>query len=244
MTPAYPTPRDRLIVALDQKAPEDSERLIATLGDSVTFYKVGWVTLLTAGLDLVHSLLEQQKQVFLDLKIFDVPNTVGEAIDRVASLGVRFATVHGNSENIQAAVRGKGDSSLQILAVTILTSLNEHDVRQLYSLPSDVPLARHAANVAKRMMSLGCDGVITSPNEVELIRAEVADKTLIVTPGIRLAGETTHDHKRPGSPFESIKSGADYLVVGRSIYRSDDPKGQAEIYVEEIERGLSARGGE
>jgi orotidine-5'-phosphate decarboxylase len=241
VTQTQPAPRDRLIVALDQKAREDSERLITTLGGSVTFYKVGWVTLLTAGLDLVQVLLDRQKQVFLDLKIFDVPNTVGEAIDRVASLGVRFATVHGNSENIEAAVRGKGDSSLQILAVTILTSLNEHDVRQLYSLPDDVPLARHAANVAKRMMSLGCDGVITSPNEIELIRADVPDKTLIVAPGIRLAGETTHDHKRPGTPFESIKAGADYLVVGRSIYRSDDPKGQAERYVGEIERGVAAR---
>ena len=242
MTPAQPAPRDRLIVALDQKAREDSEQLIASLGDSVTFYKVGWVTLLTAGLDLVQFLLDRQKQVFLDLKIFDVPNTVGGAIDRVASLGVRFATVHGNSENIEAAVRGKGDSSLQILAVTILTSLNEHDVRQLYSLPSDVPLAQHAANVAKHMIGLGCDGVITSPQEIEIIRREVPGKTLIVAPGIRLEGETTHDHKRPGTPFESIKAGADYLVVGRSIYRSDDPKGQAERYVEEIERGLAARG--
>jgi orotidine-5'-phosphate decarboxylase len=233
--------RDRLIVALDQKTRGETDRLVETLGSSVTFYKVGWVSVLTGGLDLIHALRDAGKRVFLDLKIFDVPNTVGEAIDRVAAMGVSFATVHGNRENIEAAVRARGGADLKILAVTVLTSLNENDVRQLYSLPSTVSLAQHAVNVAKRLVELGCDGVITSPNEISLIRGSIPGKTLIVAPGIRLAGETTHDHKRPGTPFESIKAGADYLVVGRSVYQSPDPGGQVEQYVSEIERGLAAR---
>ncbi len=233
--------RSRLIVALDLDRREDSERLVATLGDAVTFYKVGWVTLLTCGLDFIRSLLDQNNQVFLDLKIYDVPNTVEEAIRKVAGLGVRFATVHGNTENIQAAVRARGDSDLQILAVTVLTSLNEEDVRRLYSLPNEVPLAQHATNVAASMVSIGCDGVVASPREITMLRGALPARSLIVTPGIRMEGETTDDHKRPGTPYEAIKNGADYLVVGRSIYRHADPRGQAQRYVEAIERGVRDR---
>jgi orotidine-5'-phosphate decarboxylase len=239
--PASVSARSRLIVALDLDRREDSERLVATLGDAVTFYKVGWVTLLTCGLEFVRLLLDQNKQVFLDLKIYDVPNTVEEAIRKVAELGVRFATVHGNAENIEAAVRARGKSDLQILAVTVLTSLNEEDVRRLYSLPADVPLAQHATNVAARMVSIGCDGVVASPREITMLRSTLPPRTLIVTPGIRMEGETTDDHKRPGTPYEAIKAGADYLVVGRSIYRHADPRGQAQQYVEAIERGIEER---
>lgn len=233
--------RQRLIVALDRESLEGNRELVDTLGDSVVFYKVGWISLLGGGLDLVRWLLDRGKDVFLDLKIFDVPNTVAGAIELVAQLGVRFATVHGVSENIEAAVNARGSSHLQILAVTVLTSLNERDVRRLYSLPADVSLAEHAVNVTKRLVEAGCDGVITSPHEIPLIRNAIPDTTLIVAPGIRLEGESTHDHKRPGTPYESIKNGADYLVVGRSIYRADDPKSRAERYVQEIERGLADR---
>jgi orotidine-5'-phosphate decarboxylase len=228
-------------VALDLDRRDDSERLVATLGEAVSFYKVGWVTLLTCGLDFVRLLLDRDKEIFLDLKIYDVPNTVEEAIRKVAALGVRFATVHGNAENIQAAVRARADAALQILAVTVLTSLNEEDVRRLYSLPDDVPLAQHAVNVAQGMVSIGCDGVVASPREIGLLRAALPPEALIVTPGIRMEGEGTDDHKRPGNPYDAIKAGADYLVVGRSIYRNPDPRGQALRYVEAIERGMKHR---
>lgn len=233
--------RQRLIVALDRESRERNQEMVDLLGDTVVFYKVGWISLLGGGLELVRYLLDRNKDVFLDLKIFDVPNTVAGAIEQVAKLGVRFATVHGVTDNVEAAVKAKGSAHLEILAVTVLTSLNERDVRQLYSLPADVTLAQHAVNVARNLVSIGCDGVITSPHEIPLIRDAVPNKTLIVAPGIRLEGESTHDHKRPGTPYESIKNGADYLVVGRSIYRADDPKAQAEQYVAEIERGLADR---
>ena len=236
---------ERLIVALDQDNRDDSRKLVKQLGDSVLFYKVGWVSLLHGGVTLVEDLLRSGKRVFLDLKIFDVPNTVREAITRVANLGVRFATVHGNRENIEAALAGRqaaidagARSDLKILAVTVLTSLNENDVRQLYSLPAHISLQEHALNVARRLIESGGDGVIASPWEVERIREEFPDRVLIVAPGIRVAGESSHDHKRSGPPYESIKAGADYIVVGRSIYQNPDPKGQAERYVAEIERGL------
>jgi orotidine-5'-phosphate decarboxylase len=233
--------RQRLIVALDRESRERNQEMVDLLGDAVVFYKVGWISLLGGGLELVRHLLDRNKDVFLDLKIFDVPNTVAGAIEQVAKLGVRFATVHGVTDNIEAAVKAKGSAHLDILAVTVLTSLNERDVRQLYSLPPDVTLAQHAVNVARNLVNVGCDGVITSPHEIPLIRDAVPNKTLIVAPGIRLEGESTHDHKRPGTPYESIKNGADYLVVGRSIYRADDPRAQAERYVAEIERGLADR---
>ena len=241
--------RDRLIVALDQDSAADARALVRDLGDAVSFYKVGWVTLVVTGIGIVEELRGLGKQVFLDLKLFDVPNTVREAMARVTRLGVRFATVHGNRENIAAAVAGRAaaihagaEGGLQILAVTALTSLAEHDVRQMYSLPATVSLEEHVVHVARRMVEAGCDGVIASPREIARIRSIFPDTVLIVTPGIRLAGESVDDHKRPGTPADSIRAGADYLVVGRSIYQDSDPRRKAAAYVQEIEKGLAGRG--
>lgn len=231
--------RDRLIVALDQPDRKTSWKLVKDLGAAVSFYKVGWVSLLNGGRELVENLGKDGKQVFLDLKIFDVPQTVEGAVRSVADLGVRFTTVHGNRENISAAVRGRGQSELKILAVTALTSLSEGDVRQLYGVPDDVTLSEHVVKAGKRLVGYGCDGVIASPWEIAEIRAAFPDKVLIVAPGIRLEGESPDDHKRPGLPYESIKAGADYVVVGRSIYRDPDPRSKVERYVEEINRGLA-----
>lgn len=236
-----PTARERLIIALDQTDPNAAFQFVDELGDAVAFYKVGWVSILNGGVSLVEHILAAGKNVFLDLKIFDVPRTVGEAVRRVADLGVKFATVHGNRENIEAALEGRGSSGLQLLAVTVLTSLSESDVRQLYSLPEDRSLADHVMAVTKRLVDLGCDGVIASPQEISRIRGVFPDKVLVVTPGIRMADDSTHDHKRPGHPYDSIKAGADYLVVGRSIYTSDDPRARVEQFVAEIERGLADR---
>ena len=241
--------RERLIVALDQANTEDSERLVHDLGDAVSFYKVNWVTLLSAGGSrLLQTLRDKNKNIFLDLKIFDVPNTVREAVTAAARMGVRFATVHGNKPMVEAAVSGRNagrngssEPGLALLAVTALTSLTAGDVRTLYQVPEQVSLADHVINVVRHMVAAGCDGVIASPQEVARIRQEFPDRILIVAPGIRMPGESTHDHKRPGYPYESIKEGADYLVVGRSIYTDPDPKAKAEQYVKEIERGIRDR---
>jgi len=235
------TARDRLIVALDQPQQDAAWNFVQQLGDAVSFYKVGWVSLLNGGVGLVESLLEAQKSVFLDLKIFDVPQTVELAIHRVSQLGAKFATVHGNQANISAALTGRGAADLKILAVTVLTSLNEEDVRELYSLPDQVSIETHVVNVARNLVSMGCDGVIASPHEIAAIRKLLPDHPLIVAPGIRMPGEDVHDQKRTGDPYESIRKGADYLVVGRSIYCDDDPAAKVEEYVAKIEKGLADR---
>ena len=137
--------------------------------------------------------------------------------------------------------KGRADSNLQILAVTALTSLSADDVRRLYNVPQSVTLEQHVVNMARHLLRFGCDGVIASPREIAAIRAEFPTKVLIVVPGIRMPGEPTDDHQRPGNPYDSVKAGADYLVVGRSIYNDPDPPGKVEDYVDKITRGIDDR---
>lgn len=232
---------DRLIVALDMSGWDDNKALVRRLGSAVSFYKVGWGPLLSRNNDLLEYLKDEGKHLFLDLKFFDVPNTVRASVGFVAELGARFVTVHGNQSIIEAALRGRGDSGLKVLAVTALTSLIEEDVRRLYQLPPQVSLEQHVVTVARKLVELGCDGVIASPQEVAAIRRAVPRDVIITTPGIRDVGEPTHDQQRTGTAYDSIRAGADYLVVGRPIYASDDPAGQVERHVEQIERGLADR---
>jgi orotidine-5'-phosphate decarboxylase len=234
------TARDRLIVALDMSGAGENEALVRRLGPAVSFYKVGWGPLLS-GTSLLPFLLGEGKQLFLDLKFFDVPNTVQTSVGFVAKLGARFVTVHGNQSIIEAALRGRGDSGLEVLAVTALTSFIEEDVRRLYHLPPNVTLEQHVVNVARRLVELGCRGVIASPQEVAAIRRAVPRDVIITTPGIRDAGAPAHDQQRTGTAYDSIRAGADYLVVGRPIYTSDDPAATVEGLVEQIERGLEDR---
>jgi orotidine-5'-phosphate decarboxylase len=207
----------------------------------VSFYKIGWPTLLKGGCELVNQLRRAGKDVFLDLKFYDVPNTLREAVSAVAALDVRFVTLHGNHEIIAGGIAGRGDSSLKLLAVTALTSLSEQDVRRMYSLPDAVTLADHVVNIARGLVASGCDGVVASAQEVARIRREVGPDAILVVPGIRRAGEARDDHQRTGTPYDAMRAGADYLVVGRPIYAHADPVGEAERYVAEIERGLADR---
>jgi orotidine-5'-phosphate decarboxylase len=234
--------RDRLIVALDLSSPADNEQLVETLGSAVSFYKLGWGLLLhPGGFDLFESLLRSRKSVFLDLKFYDVPNSVAVAVSAAAARGVRFLTVHGNQDIIKAAAQARGTGNLKILAVTVLTSLSEVEARRMYGMPDSVTLEEHVAAFARNMVAAGCDGLITSPWEVAAIRRSVPAQVVIATPGIRLEGESKDDQKRTGTPFDSIVNGADYLVVGRSVYRDPDPRGKVEEYVRAIERGLAQR---
>ncbi len=229
--------KDRLIVALDMPGIEEAQRLIATLDQAVSFYKVGLELLFTGGLDLARSLKAQGKRVFLDMKLLDIGNTVERAVSNAKELGVDFLTVHGHDlKTLRAAVAGRGSSHLKLLAVTVLTNLTEDDLRQqgLHMSPADLVL--HRARLAHEA---GFDGVIASGQEAARIREAVGPGFLIVTPGIRLPGSTTDDQERVMTPDHAITAGADHIVVGRPITQADDPSISAEAFLHHIREALA-----
>ena len=213
--------KDRLILALDMPTAEEAYRLIAILGDTVTFYKVGLELLFAGGLEVARELKADGKRVFLDMKLLDIGNTVERAVANAAELGLDFLTVHGHDlKTLQAAVAGRGSSRLKLLAVTVLTNLNADDLRQQGSHMSPADLVLHRARTAREA---GFDGVIASGQEAARIRETVGPGFLIVTPGIRLSGATTGDQQRVMTPEHAIAAGADHIVVGRPITEASDP---------------------
>jgi orotidine-5'-phosphate decarboxylase len=227
-----PTATDRLIVALDMPTLEEAQRLVARLGDSVTFYKVGLELLFAGGLDLARALKADGKRVFLDMKLLDIGNTVERAVCNVTEIGVDFLTVHGHDlKTMRAAVAGRGSSKLKLLAVTVLTNLTDDDLKQQGSTLAPADLVLHRAGLAKES---GFDGVIASGQEAGRIRAAVGPGFLIVTPGIRLTGSSTDDQERITTPGNAIGAGADYIVVGRPITQADDPRLVAETFINHI----------
>ncbi|MBF0560703.1 MAG: orotidine-5'-phosphate decarboxylase [Alphaproteobacteria bacterium] len=225
--------RDRLIVALDVPTVEEARQVVARLGDAVTFYKVGLQLLFSGGLELGNELVGQGKNVFLDAKLLDIGETVRNAVANVARLGVRFLTVHGDKRAIRAAVEGRdGDTALKILAVTVLTSLDQSDLDELH-IPMTV--AEWVALRARHALAAGCDGVIASGLEVAQLRQQLGAGSLIITPGVRSPGASHDDQRRVTTPAEAIQAGADYVVVGRQILRASDQRRAAMAVVEEIE---------
>jgi orotidine-5'-phosphate decarboxylase len=235
----HTTAKDRLIVALDMPAIEEAQRLVARLDETVTFYKVGLELLFAGGIDLARALKADGKHVFLDMKLLDIGNTVERAVANATELGVDFLTVHGHDlKTLRAAVAGRGNSRLKLLAVTVLTNLTADDLKQQGSsmAPSDLVLMR-----AKLAHESGFDGVIASGQEAAHIREAVEPNFLIVTPGIRLTGSTSDDQERITTPDHAIAAGADYIVVGRPITQSDDPKAAAETFIHHIREAHAAR---
>lgn len=225
---------ERLIVALDVPTVPQADAIVEELGTAVGFYKVGLELILRGGLAYVDQLKRRRKRVFLDMKLLDISNTVERAVANAAELDVDFLTIHGqDTKTMASAVKGKGTSGLRILAVTVLTHLNKHDlVDHLLSIePSE--LVVHRAKLAR---DAGCDGVIASPLEASRIRQEVGDGFLIVTPGIRLPSDDAGDQARASTPEAAIKAGADYLVVGRPITTATDPKKTALDFAQRIGR--------
>lgn len=224
--------RDRLIVALDVAAPEQARALVATLGDAVTFYKVGLELFMHPGcFDLVEWLVRQGKRVFVDLKFFDVPETVRGAVRGLRNRGVTFATVHGNQAILEAAGAEKGD--LKILAVTVLTSLDRGDLDDLgfQCDVADLVLSR-----ARRALAAGCDGVISSGLEAPMLKRELGERILVVTPGIRpVENRPADDQKRTVDVAQAFANGADYIVVGRPIRAAPDPRAAAQAMQATIE---------
>ncbi len=223
--------REKLIIALDFATSRQAEALIATLGDSVTFYKIGLELAYGGGLSLAQDLIKDGKQVFLDLKLYDIPNTVTRACAQVAGLGARFLTVHAYPQTMKAAKSAAAGSSLRLLGVTVLTSYDDHDLADAgYAYGVRDLVARRAAQA----QAADLDGLILSAEEVANIRAAVGPKMILVTPGIRPAGSDAADQKRTMTPAAAIAAGADYLVVGRPITQAKDPRAAAEAIVAEI----------
>ena len=223
--------KDRLIFALDVPEIEHAKNLVEELADSISFYKIGMELMMTGHyFELLDWLVEKDKKVFVDLKLFDVPQTVAKAVKRLSQRGAYFTTVHGNQSMMEAAAAAKGD--LKILAVTALTSLDQGDLNDMGFLcdVQDLVVSR-----ARRALAAGCDGIVASGLELERIRSEVNRKLVIVTPGIRpVENRSTDDQKRIVSVEQAFQRGADHIVVGRPIKNAANPKQAAEMIQETI----------
>src|ERR1700754_3117165 len=234
MQPDKIAPPDRLIVALDLSSVEAAEAMVGKLGDSITFYKIGYQLAYAGGLPLVSRLTGSGKKVFLDLKMHDIGNTISRGVENVARLGATFLTVHAYPQTMKAAVEARGPS-LKILAVTVLTSYDDADLHAAgYRLNvSDLVEAR-----AQQAQLLGVDGIVCSAEEAAHLHKIVGHQMHLVTPGIRPAGAATGDQKRIMTPGRAIAAGADYLVVGRPIVEAADPRAAAEAIQTEINQAL------
>jgi orotidine-5'-phosphate decarboxylase len=230
-------PRDRLIVALDVPSAEEAKALIDTLGDSVGVYKIGLELLFAGGFELARALAHSGRPVFVDAKLLDIEATVERATAAIARSGAAFLTVHAlDQKTLAAAVRGRGDSALKLLGVTVLTNLAPSD---LIEQGIDHPLAELALHRAKLAKQAGLDGVIASGHEAANIRETTGPGFLIVTPGVRPQGSASQDQARAVTPRLAIEAGADYLVVGRPITRAPDPREAAYAIVGEIAAALA-----
>ena len=225
------TAQDRLIVALDLPSTDAARGLIAKLGDAVTFYKIGYQLGFAGGLEFARELIGQGKQVFVDLKLHDIGNTVEKGVESIAKIGATFLTVHAYPQTMKAAVTGKGGSKLKILGVTVLTSYDDKDLREA---GYDSPVTELVKRRAEQARDIGVDGLVCSPEEAAALRGITGKKMVLVTPGIRPAGAAVGDQKRIMTPAKAIEAGADYLVVGRPITEAADPKAAARSIVAEI----------
>lgn len=224
--------RERLIIALDLPEVAAAEKLVVGLDGAASFYKIGYeLALAKDGLVFAEMLARSGKKVFLDLKLHDIGNTVERAVARAAERGMTFLTVHAFPQTMRAAVKGKGGAKLKILAVTVLTSWDDNDLAEAGYTMKVQDLVLKKAGQAK---AIGIDGIVASAAEATPIRKTVGRDTLIVTPGIRPAGNATGDQKRVVTPADAIRAGADYLVVGRPVTAAVAPVSAAEAIVSEI----------
>src|ERR1700744_3197875 len=235
MQPTKIAPRDRLIVPLDLPDVASAEAMVARLGDSVTFYKIGYQLGYAGGLPMIDRLASAGKKVFADLKMHDIGNTVARGVESVARSGATFLTVHAYPQTMKAAVEGRSGSKLKILAVTVLTSYDDGDLHAAgYRLGvTDLVEAR-----AQQAQVLGIDGLVCSPEEAASLHRIVGHQMSLVTPGVRPAGTSVGDQKRLMTPARAIAAGADYLVVGRPVVEAADPRAAADAIQAEIAQAL------
>jgi orotidine-5'-phosphate decarboxylase len=234
-TAAITEPRHRLIVALDVSSAAEARRIVSALGDSALTYKVGMQLYTAEGPSVVRDLVASKRRVFLDLKYHDIPNTVGAAVREAAALGVSMLTVHasGAGKMLRAAVEGgKSAPEMLILAVTVLTSMDDQELAAIGVLDS---MADEVSRLAKLAISQGCHGIVASPQEASRLRAELGGRFAIVTPGVRPVGGPMGDQVRVATPAEAIAAGASHIVVGRPITEAADPAAAARTILEQIE---------
>ena len=223
-----------IIVALDVESAVEASALVARLGNRVSFYKVGMELYAAAGMAFARELRAQGKHVFLDMKFYDIPETVRRAVCQVARADLQLLTVHGSDAVMRAAVEGRGTSNLKLLAVTVLTSFDRQDLEDL-GYPCE-PSALVDLRVRKAMAA-GVNGLVASPLDAARVRQIAGANAVLVTPGVRSAGSSKGDQKRVATPAEAIRDGADYLVMGRQITRAADPAGEVERVLDEIAAG-------
>jgi orotidine-5'-phosphate decarboxylase len=230
-------PRDRLIVALDVPSVEEAKALIDTLGDGVGVYKIGLELLFAGGFELARALAHSGRPVFVDAKLLDIEATVERATAAIARSGAAFLTVHAlDAKTLDAAVRGRGDNTLKLLGVTVLTNLERDDLKEQGVDRDPQELAIYRAMLAQEA---GFDGVVASGQEAAALRQALGPGMLIITPGIRPQGSASQDQARAVTPRLAIEAGADYLVVGRPITRAPDPREAAHAIVGEIAAALA-----
>jgi orotidine-5'-phosphate decarboxylase len=227
--------RERLIVALDLPSVDAAEKMVAALGESVVFYKIGYQLAFAGGLPFAAGLIAAGKQVFVDLKLHDIGNTVQKGVESVARMGATFLTVHAYPQTMRAAVAGKQGSTLRILAVTVLTSYDDSD---LAAAGYDMTVSELAAARGQQARDIGIDGLVCSPEEAASLRGIAGPGMVLVTPGIRPAGSASGDQKRIMTPARAIEAGADFLVVGRPVTEAADPRHAADAIVSEVEQAM------
>ena len=233
--------KDRIIVALDTDSAEAALSIVRALSGEVGMFKVGMELFPRGGPELIREIRSTDAKVFLDLKFHDIPNTVAGAVRSAAALGVTFATLHatGGRAMLRAAAEAAGGTGLTLLAVTVLTSLDDDDL-------AEVGFRSSAGESVLRLAELAAGervgGIVCSAREVEAVRGRLGPGPVLVTPGVRLPEDETGDQKRVVTPYEAVRRGADYLVVGRPITRATDPVAAARIFAAEMSRGLEGRG--
>ncbi|WP_306117394.1 MULTISPECIES: orotidine-5'-phosphate decarboxylase [unclassified Roseitalea] len=232
MSGAAAAAADRLIVALDVATVDEAERLVRALGDTVRFYKIGYRLAFAGGLDLARALGQDGKSVFLDMKLLDIDNTIAQGVESVARLGVDMLTIHAYPKAMAAAADAARGTELTLLAVTVLTSMDDHDLSDAGYHDDATTLVLKRARQAR---DAGMGGVVCSAAEAEPVRDIVGDATAIVTPGIRPAGADSGDQKRVVTPADALAAGASHLVVGRPIIAAADPAAAARAIIEQMQ---------
>ncbi len=228
-------PRNRLIVGLDIPTVAEAEAMVARLGETVSFYKIGYQLAFAGGLELARDLARDGKQVFLDMKLLDIDNTVAKGVENIARMGMTMLTLHAYPKPMRAAVKAAEGSGLCLLAVTVLTSMDEADLSEAgYEYDPHTLVLRRA----EQALAAGMGGIVCSAEEASAVRSIVGTDMAVVTPGIRPSGADAGDQKRVMTPGDAIRAGASHLVVGRPIVKAQDPKASAEAILAEMQAAL------
>ncbi|WP_037079587.1 orotidine-5'-phosphate decarboxylase [Neorhizobium vignae] len=224
--------RDRLIVGLDIPTIGEAEKMVSTLGDTVSFYKIGYQLVFAGGLELARDLAKDGKKVFLDMKLLDIDNTVAKGVENIVKMGVTMLTLHAYPKAMRAAVEAAKGSELCLLAVTVLTSMDETDLVDAgYEYDPHTLVLRRS----EQALAAGMGGIVCSAEESAAVRKIVGPDMAIVTPGIRPAGSEAGDQKRVMTPSDALRAGSSHLVVARPIVKSPDPKASAQAILAEMQ---------